>query len=49
MIRKSNIFYIVMGYYKDSEIILTKDKLGVTLTEMTDEQAEYIGIPKGET
>ncbi len=22
-------------------------KLGVTLTEMTDEQAEYIGIPKG--
>lgn len=25
------------------------DKLGVTLTEMTNEQADYIGIPRGGT
>lgn len=32
----------------DEEVArLHLDKLGVTLTEMTDEQAEYIGIPKG--
>lgn len=32
----------------DEEVArLHLDKLGVTLTEMTDEQADYIGIPKG--
>jgi len=32
----------------DEEVArLHLDKLGVTLTEMTDEQAEYIGFPKG--
>ena len=31
----------------DEEVArLHLDKLGVTLTELTDEQADYIGIPK---
>jgi adenosylhomocysteinase len=31
----------------DEEVArLHLDKLGVTLTELTDEQSEYIGVPK---
>ena len=32
----------------DEEVArLHLDHVGVTLTELTDEQAEYLGIPKG--
>ena len=45
---KPEIDVYILPKILDEEVArLHLDKLGVTLTEMTDEQADYIGIPKG--
>ncbi len=45
---KPDIGVYMLPKILDEEVArLHLDKLGVTLTEMTDEQADYIGIPKG--